>query len=64
MKNYHSPASAARANQRFIKITRVRAALILAVVAGLSCLPFYVFAQDQAAPKKARASREFMRPHS
>jgi hypothetical protein len=34
----------------------VRVALILALAAALSCLPFYVFAQDDAAPVKVRPS--------
>jgi hypothetical protein len=51
--------SASRSNRPFIKLTRLRAALILALVAALSCLPFYVFAQDDAAPVKVRASSSY-----
>ena len=59
MKNYRPPARGARAPQRLVKLSRVRVALLLALVAALSCLPFYVFAQDKAAPVKVRPSSSY-----
>ncbi|HEY0431239.1 MAG TPA: hypothetical protein VGC61_05455, partial [Pyrinomonadaceae bacterium] len=55
MKIYHSPALA----PRFAKLPRVRVALLLALVAALSCLPFYVFAQDESADTKANRSAKY-----
>jgi hypothetical protein len=46
VKKYCFPSHASRIQGRFSKLTHARAALILALVAGLSCLPFYALAQD------------------
>lgn len=54
MKKYRFPSYASRINSHFSKLTHARAALILALVAGLSCLPFYVFAQDDVAAAKSK----------
>lgn len=59
MKNYCSPSHASRTNGLFNKITGMRAALILALVAALSSLPFYVFAEDGSVPVKARPSANY-----
>ena len=54
MKNYRFPVSASHSQLRFPKMSRARVALILALVAGLSCLPFYVFAQSDAPSVKSK----------
>ena len=46
MKIYRFPSPASRLRRRFSKLTKVRLALILALTAALSCLPFFVFAQN------------------
>ena len=46
MKIYRFPSPASRLSKRFSNLTRVRLALILALTAALSCLPFYVLAQN------------------
>jgi hypothetical protein len=56
VKNYRFPSHASPTTRLFRKVTGTRAALILALVASLSSLPFYVLAQNNSAPVKARAS--------
>ena len=56
MKKYCFPSHASRIQGRFSKLTHSRAALILAIVAGLSCLPFYVLAQNDVATVRSKAS--------
>jgi len=56
VKKYRFPSYASRIHGCFSKLKHARAALILALVAGLSCLPFYALAQDDVAPVKAKAS--------
>jgi hypothetical protein len=58
-KNYRFPSPASRTKGLFSKLTGTRAALILALVAALSSLPFYVLAQDDAAPVKQKASANY-----
>ncbi len=53
MKNYYSPARGT-SNRRLFRLNRVRVVLLLALVAALSCLPFYVFAQDDAASARSK----------
>ena len=59
MKNFRFPFHASRTNGLLRRITGMRAALILVLVASLSSLPFYVLAQDDAAPQKQRASASY-----
>ena len=59
MKNYRFPSHASRTNGLLRRVTGIRAVLILALVASLSSLPFYVLAQDDSAPQKARASASY-----
>ena len=59
MKNYRFPFHASRTNGLFRRVTGIRAALILALVASLSSLPFYVLAQDDSAPVKSRGSASY-----
>jgi hypothetical protein len=59
VKNYRFPAHDSRTTVLFRKITRTRAALILTLVALVSSLPFYVRAQNDSAPVKARASANY-----
>ena len=61
MKNYRFPSSASRSNRPFIKLTKVRVALLFALIAALSCLPFYVFAQNDGAVS-TKKSRILFRP--
>jgi hypothetical protein len=56
VKNYRFPSHASPTSGLFRKVTGIRAALILALVAALSSLPFYGLAQNNSAPVKARAS--------
>jgi len=56
VKNYRFPSHASPTTGLFRKVTGIRAALILALVASLSSLPFYGLAQNNSAPVKARAS--------
>ena len=50
MKNYRFPRLASRTSKVRKNITRTRAVLVLALVAALSCLPFYVLAQNDSVP--------------
>ena len=59
MKKYCFPSHASRIQGRFSKLTHARAALILAIVAGLSCLPFYVLAQDDVAATKSKTRAKY-----
>jgi len=59
LKNYRFPSPASRTSGLFRRVTGIRAALILALVASLSSLPFYVLAQNDPAPLKARASANY-----
>ena len=57
MKNYRFPSRASRirdsrTSSLFSKLNSSRTALIVALIAGLSCVPFYVRAQNDAAPVK------------
>lgn len=54
MKNYSFPLPASSATAPFRKLTIARFALLLALVAAISALPFYVFAQADTAPAKTR----------
>jgi hypothetical protein len=58
VKNYR-PSPASQKNGLFNKLTGLRATLILALVALLASLPFYVFAQDDPAPVKAKAAANY-----
>jgi phosphotransferase system IIB component len=54
VKNYSFPLPASRVAALFRNLTITRFALLLALVAAISALPFYVFAQADSAPSKAR----------
>jgi Calx-beta domain-containing protein len=59
VKKYSFPTHASRINGRFNRLTQVRWALIFALVAGLSCLPFYALAQDDVAAVKSKKSQSY-----
>jgi Calx-beta domain/Domain of unknown function (DUF4214) len=59
VKKYYFPLHASRIHGRFSRPLQMRAALIFALVAGLSCLPFYAIAQGDAAPVKSKASASY-----
>jgi hypothetical protein len=54
VKNYSSPLPASRVAALFRNLTIPRFALLLALIAAISALPFYVFAQADTAPAKTR----------
>jgi hypothetical protein len=57
VKKYSFPRQSALLKKQFNPTNKVRAALVLALIALVSSLPFYVFAQDDGAPtpKKSRS---------
>jgi len=59
VKNYSSPAPVSRMATLFRSLTMTRLALLLALVAAVSALPFYVFAQADSAPTKTRNYIEY-----
>jgi hypothetical protein len=59
VKNYRFPLHPPRTKLLFNKGTGTRAALILALVAALSSLPFYVLAQNDSAPVKTKPSGNY-----
>jgi phosphotransferase system IIB component len=54
VKNYSFPLPASSAAALFRKLTITRFALLLALVAAISALPFYVFAEGETAPAKTQ----------
>ncbi|HLN96887.1 MAG TPA: NF038122 family metalloprotease [Pyrinomonadaceae bacterium] len=56
MKYYSFPSRTSPTNKITSQLTRTRALLILTLLAALASLPFYVLAQTDTAPAKARRS--------
>lgn len=59
MKKYSFPSPASQPLRLSNQITGTRAALILTLVTVLSILPFYVSAQDEAAPPKTKVGANY-----
>ncbi len=59
MKKYSFPLHASRTSGYLSKLTQIRAALIFALIALFSCLPFYVLAQNDAPAVKAKKSASY-----
>ena len=54
MKKYRFPSHVSSAHGHFSELTKLRVALIFALVAVLSCLPFYVLAQNEVPVKSTK----------
>jgi hypothetical protein len=53
------PSRATRTNRLFFNVNKLRVALIVGLLAALSALPFYVFAQTDNAPFNPKAAANF-----
>ena len=59
MKNSRFSARASRANGLFSNLNKARVVLLVTLLAGLSALPFYVFAQTDDEPVKAKSAANY-----
>ncbi len=57
MKKFRFPSHVSSAHGHFSELTKLRVALIFALVAVLSCLPFYVLAQNEVPVKSTKSDK-------